>query len=232
MQVYAWMGFQLLIFGIWVTQVFHSSPDQVKNSKGREQGNLLRDTPSNKHTHNQTKTPSQHDSLELSNVDCVSSNAMSSQISAMLYIFEYNEAVIKMIMKGRSPTMRHVSRTHRVALDWLFDRINLDQKIEIKYVDTKHQLADILTKGNFTRDEWNNLVHLTSAISDQFAALIISAPPVAVKRWRKGCKKRKEKRKHCGKVKTDVEFGLACCDKFFDSAKSNCIEKSGDTLST
>ena len=32
--------------------------------------------------------------------------------------------------KGRSPTMRHVSRTRRVALDWLFDnRINLDPKI-------------------------------------------------------------------------------------------------------
>ena len=45
---------------------------------------------------------------------------------ALLYVFEDNEAVIKMIMKGRSPTMRHVSRTHRVALDWLFDRINLD----------------------------------------------------------------------------------------------------------
>ena len=27
--------------------------------------------------------------------------------------------------KGRSHTMRHVSRTHRVALDWLFVRINL-----------------------------------------------------------------------------------------------------------
>ena len=25
--------------------------------------------------------------------------------------------------------MRHVSRTHRVALDWLFDRINLDSKM-------------------------------------------------------------------------------------------------------
>ena len=24
--------------------------------------------------------------------------------------------------------MRHVSRTHRVALEWLFDRINLDPK--------------------------------------------------------------------------------------------------------
>ena len=65
-----------------------------------------------------------------------------------------------MILKGRSPTMRHVSRTHRVALDWFFDRINLDPKIQIKYIDTKNQLADILTKGNFTRDEWNHLLCL------------------------------------------------------------------------
>ena len=56
--------------------------------------------------------------------------------------------------------MRHVSRTHRVALDWLFDRINVDSKIQIKYIDTKNQLADILTKGNFTRDEWNHLLCL------------------------------------------------------------------------
>ena len=45
---------------------------------------------------------------------------------AMLYVFEDNEAVIKMIIKGRSPTMRHVSTIHRVALDWLFDRTILD----------------------------------------------------------------------------------------------------------
>ena len=64
------------------------------------------------------------------------------------------------MLKGRSPTMRHVSRTHRVALNWLFDRINLDPKIQIKYIDTKNQLADILTKGNFTRDEWNHLLSL------------------------------------------------------------------------
>ena len=75
-------------------------------------------------------------------------------------MFEDDEAVIKMIVTGRSPTMRHVSRTHRVALDWLFDRINLDSKIQIKYIDTKNQLADILTKGHFTRDEWNHLLSL------------------------------------------------------------------------
>ena len=56
--------------------------------------------------------------------------------------------VIKMIIKGRSPTMRHVSRTHRVALDWLFDRINLEPTIQIKYVDTKNQLADMLAYGS------------------------------------------------------------------------------------
>ena len=78
----------------------------------------------------------------------------------MLYVFEDNEAVIKMIIKGRSATMRHVSRTHRVSLDWLFDTINLDPQIQIRYIDTKHQLADMLTKGNFTRDGWNNLIHL------------------------------------------------------------------------
>ena len=56
--------------------------------------------------------------------------------------------------------MRHVSRTHRVELDWLFDRINLEQKSQIKYVDTKHQLADMPSRGSFTRDEWNHLLRL------------------------------------------------------------------------
>ena len=53
-----------------------------------------------------------------------------------------------------------VSRTHRVALDWLFDRIHLEPKIHIKYVDTKNQLADMLTKESFSRDEWNHLLRL------------------------------------------------------------------------
>ena len=61
---------------------------------------------------------------DLDNVDFIPSNVNSCHKEALLCVFEDNEAVIKMIMKGRSPTMRHVSRTHRVALDWLFDRIN------------------------------------------------------------------------------------------------------------
>ena len=98
----------------------------------------------------------------MQDIDSVPSNVQSASREALLYVFEDNEAVIKMIIKGRSPTMRHVSRTHRVALDWLFDRVDLDSKIQIKYIDTKNQLADILTKGNFTREEWNHLLNLFS----------------------------------------------------------------------
>ena len=61
-------------------------------------------------------------------IDYVPSNVQSRNQEALLYVFEDNEAVIKVIMKSRSPTMRHVSRTHKVALDWLFDRIILIPK--------------------------------------------------------------------------------------------------------
>ena len=57
---------------------------------------------------------------QLSVVDDVPTKKHSSQGESQLYIFEDNETVIKMIIKCRSPTMRHKSRTHRVALDWLF----------------------------------------------------------------------------------------------------------------
>ena len=72
--------------------------------------------------------------------------------------------------KAESPTMRHVRRTHRVALDWLFERINLDPKIQIKYVDTKNQLADMWTKGSFTRPS-SSIVEHPEFLDVLFAAI-------------------------------------------------------------
>ena len=109
------------------------------NQNRIEQGDLLknkREVCSPPHTIHKRKQ-SQRVINDLDNVDFIPSNVQSSHQEALLYVFEDNEAVIKMIIKGRSPTMRHVSRTHRVALDWFFDRINLDPKIQIKYIDTK-----------------------------------------------------------------------------------------------
>ena len=80
---------------------------------------------------------------------------------AKLFALEDNDAVIKMIIKGRSPNLRHVGRTHRVDLDWLFDRISKDPGIFVKWVGTKEQLGDILTKGSFTAQAWNDLLTLS-----------------------------------------------------------------------
>ena len=46
--------------------------------------------------------------------------SQSSHQEALLYVFEDNEAVIEMIIMGRSPTMRDVSRTQSCA--WLIVR--------------------------------------------------------------------------------------------------------------
>ena len=144
-----------------------------------------------------------------------------------------NEAVMKMMMQGRSPTMRHVSRTHRVALDWLFDRINLDPKIQIWYIDTKHQLADILTKGNFTRDEWNNLLHLFNI--SHFSSLccaqnfsLTSCPKTTAKRKQE----QKEEDKIVAKSKTTaMNLTSNCLDKLLIREPSDCVEKPRDTQS-
>ena len=45
----------------------------------------------------------------MKDIDSVPSNVQSARQEASLYVFEDNEAAIKMILKGRSPSMRHVS---------------------------------------------------------------------------------------------------------------------------
>ena len=152
---------QLLIFGIWL-QKCSILP---KTNPVKPMVCLCRETRCV--TPHQTSTHKIKPRFQLSTtfltcimLTSVPSNVKFSQSNAMLYVFEDNETVTKMIIKGRSPTMRHVSRTRRVALDWLVDRINLDLEVQIRYIDTTHQLADTSTEGNFTRDEWNNIFDL------------------------------------------------------------------------
>ena len=82
--------------------------------------------------------------------------------------------------------MRHVSRTHRVALVWLFDRINLEPKIQIKYIDTKNQLADILQKE--IPHVMNGIIFCVCSTS------AISVPSIVLKRCRKEHKKSQAKK--------------------------------------
>ena len=110
-----------------------SSPNKTKDVR-EPRGNLSATPESNM----RKQIPTTNTNPDLTNIDHVPSSGTHS---------------------GSTAT-RHVSRNHRVALDWLFDRIDSDSKHQIRYTDTKHQLADILTRGNFARDEQNNLLHL------------------------------------------------------------------------
>ena len=65
-----------------------------------------------------------------------------------------------MCIKGRSPNLRHISRTHRVDLDWLIERIKVDPGINLKFVGTNEQMADLLTKASFTIPKWKSLLRI------------------------------------------------------------------------
>ena len=115
----------LLALDLWdlVIEVLHSTNNTQRPNRPAP-GNWC-GTGNHSSNKTRTKTPterSNRDVDQLSHVDYVPSNTHSSQGVSQLYIFADNEAVIKMIIKGRSPTMRHVTRTRRVALDWLFDQ--------------------------------------------------------------------------------------------------------------
>ena len=133
-----------------------------------ERGDLLknkRDVCSPLHTIHKRKQ-SQRVINDLDNVDFIPSNVQSSHQEALLYVFEDNEAVIKMIIMGRSPQLDMFPEpTELLLIGYSIESI-WTPKSKSKYIDTKNQLADILTKGNFTRDEWNHLfVYLTLATS-------------------------------------------------------------------
>ena len=113
-----------------VIEVFHSSPNQTNKTKDVREPR--RNMSANTQPNMRKQIPTTHTNLDLTNTDHVPSNGTHSGSNTMLYVFEDNEAVIKMSEKKvEVPQMRHVSRTHRVALDWLFDRINHDSKIQI-----------------------------------------------------------------------------------------------------
>ena len=79
---------------------------------------------------------------------------------ACLILLEDNDPVIQICIKGRNPTLRHVARVHRVNTDACYERIREDPGIYMRYWPTKYQLADILTKGSFTKQSWDQLLDL------------------------------------------------------------------------
>ena len=99
----------------FVIEEFHSSPNQANEARDvREPRGILSATPQ---SNIRKQIPTTNTNLDVTNIDHVSSSGTHSGSNAMLYVFEDSEVVIKMIIKGRSPTMRHVSRA--TELVWI-----------------------------------------------------------------------------------------------------------------
>ena len=110
---------------------------QAKHTSRQEIGAVLDSQTKTQHVRRRQKV------VQLSEVGYVPPPThILHKVNLCCTIFEDSESVIKKIIRGRSPTMRHVSRTHRVVIDWMLDRITLEPKIQIKYVDIQNQLAD------------------------------------------------------------------------------------------
>ena len=96
----------------------------------------------------------------MKDVDYVPPNVPPPNGRACLILLEDNDPVIQICIKGRNPTLRHVARVHRVNTDACYERIREDPGIYMRYWPTKYQLADILTKGSFTKQSWDTLLEL------------------------------------------------------------------------
>ena len=91
--------------------------------------------------------------------------------------------------------MRHVSRTHRVALTGRLTELILIPRFKSSMSTPNINLQTHWHKGtSHVMSGTIFFVCLTSAISAYFAGLRIPAWPAALKRWRKGCKNKRVKR--------------------------------------
>ena len=103
-----------------------------------------------------------------------------------LRIAEDNEAVIKITKKARSMALRHLPRTHRIDVHWLFE-VCADAHVCMRYTNTKQQVADLMTKALNSPDTWHHLLDiaqirsgLTSKTAETLVAPVVgTAMPIA-----------------------------------------------------
>jgi hypothetical protein len=97
-------------------------------------------------------------------------------------VAEDNEAVIKIIKKARSMALRHLPRAHRIDLHWLFE-VCSNPRIRMLYVNTKQQVADLMTKALNNPQTWEHLLDIAQirggiqSEAVKTAAALLSAPP-------------------------------------------------------
>ena len=99
----------------------------------------------------------------------------------------------------------------------------VDPKIQIRYIDTRQ-----LSKGNFTRDEWNNLLQLFNISHLSYTCCTKNLSLISCSTMAKRIQEQKRSRKSCVQVATNTDkfVFLFYCDKFLRRMESDCIYRS------
>jgi hypothetical protein len=103
--------------------------------------------------------------------------------TTVLIVAEDNEAVITIVKKARSMALRHLPRTHRIDVQWLFE-VCSHPRVRLVYVNTKQQVADLMTNALNNPQTWEHLLDIAqirpgieSAAATATCAALLAAPP-------------------------------------------------------
>ena len=78
--------------------------------------------------------------------------------------------------------LRHLPRTHRIDLQWLFE-VCSNPRIRMLYVNTKQQIADLMSKALNIPTTWEHLLDIAqirgglTAEKGNVAPQLVAAPP-------------------------------------------------------
>ena len=81
-----------------------------------------------------------------------------------LYVHEDNQAMMRIMETGKNPTMRYLSRTHRVSVAWLHE-VCQGKDVILGYEESAKMCADIFTKAFSDVTKWKAARKLINVLS-------------------------------------------------------------------
>ena len=90
---------------------------------------------------------------------CNKVQARKTRHSTEMVICEDNEAVVKICARGRSKSLNHFPRTHKIAVGWVYEFCKLSH-VKLANVTSEAQTADIFIKAVAKSDVWKALLDL------------------------------------------------------------------------